>query len=100
MLCCDGCDRSFHFACLDPPLNEDASELNEPWYCYNCVAKKPVTTDQPEKVQRGLFAPLLSSLRKRNPSTFILPPELRDGWEHIHADKDGNFVESVNPRTR
>lgn len=100
LLCCDGCDRSFHFSCLDPPLNEDASELNEPWYCFICVAKRPVTSDQSDKIARGLFAPLLSSLRKRNPSNFQLPLSVRDYFEGVASDKNGAFIESVNTRTR
>lgn len=99
LLCCDGCDRSFHFSCLDPPLNEDASELNEPWYCFMCVAKRPVT-EQSEKTQRGLFAPLLSSLKKRNPSNFALPSEIRDRFDGVHEDKNGSFLDSVHPKTR
>ncbi|KAK5168646.1 uncharacterized protein LTR77_005955 [Saxophila tyrrhenica] len=99
LLCCDGCDRSFHFACLDPPLNDEASELNEPWYCYICVAKRPIT-DSPEKPHRGLFAPLFNSLRKLNPSNFALPQDIRDYFEGVATDKTGSFVESVHTRTR
>lgn len=100
LLCCDGCDRSFHFSCLDPPLNEDASELNEPWFCYICVAKRPLANESPEKPQRGIFAPLLTSLRKRNPSNFALPQQLRDYFEGTATDRNGAFVESVNTRSR
>ncbi|KAK5124500.1 hypothetical protein LTR85_001717 [Meristemomyces frigidus] len=100
LLCCDGCDRSFHFSCLDPPLNEDASELNEPWFCYICVAKRPISAEHPEKVQRGLFAPLFSSLKKRNPSTFVLPEWLRDYDQHVYTSKSGDFTESAHPKTR
>ncbi|KAK3108032.1 hypothetical protein LTR53_017808 [Teratosphaeriaceae sp. CCFEE 6253] len=101
LLCCDGCDRSFHFTCLDPPLNEDASELNEPWFCYLCVAKRPVATEQPDKQPpRGLFAPLFSSLKKRNPSNFGLPSEIRDYFEAVQTDAHGNFIEAVQSRTR
>lgn len=100
LLCCDGCDRSFHFTCLDPPLNENASELNEPWYCFICVSKRPTALGSPEKLQRGLFAPLINTLRKRNPSNFELPQEIRDYFEGVATDKNGAFIESVNPRTR
>lgn len=100
LLCCDGCDRSFHFSCLDPPLNEDASELNEPWYCYICVAKRPISSEHPEKLQRGVFAPLFSGLKKRNPSTFLLPEWLRDYDQHVYTGKNGDFTESVHPKTR
>jgi len=100
LLCCDGCDRSFHFACLDPPLNEHASELNEPWYCFVCVARRPVAVDVPEKPARGLFAPLLGSLRKRNPSNFELPQDIREYFEGVATDRTGSFTEAVNVKTR
>ncbi|EMC95572.1 hypothetical protein BAUCODRAFT_494698 [Baudoinia panamericana UAMH 10762] len=100
LLCCDGCDRSFHFTCLDPPLNEDASELNEPWYCFVCVARRPVTSDTNEKPQRGLFAPLLSVLKKRNPSNFSLPESIRNYYDAVQTGRNGDFVEAVHAKTR
>lgn len=100
LLCCDGCDRSFHFTCLDPPINQDASELNEPWYCYICIARRPVTLGSPEKPGRGLFAALFSSLKKQNPYNFSLPQDLRDYFEGVATDRNGSFVEAVNTRTR
>lgn len=100
LLCCDGCDRSFHFSCLDPPLNEDASELNEPWYCFTCVARRPVASESTEKPLRGIFAPLLTTLKKRNPSNFALPQEVREYYEGVQTDKNGNFIDAVQGRTR
>nr|OQO11965.1 hypothetical protein B0A51_17942 [Rachicladosporium sp. CCFEE 5018] len=99
LLCCDGCDRSFHFTCLDPPLNEDASELNEPWFCFDCVAKRPTTIEQPERAANGLFGPLLNSLYKRNPVTFTLPAELKVEFVSVSEGKRGEFVE-VRPKAR
>lgn len=93
LLCCDGCDRSFHFSCLDPPLNENASELNEPWYCYICVAKRPVTATQPEKASHGIFASLLNDLNKKNPQNYSLPRDIRDYYENVNTGKHGEFVE-------
>jgi hypothetical protein len=98
LLCCDGCDRSFHFTCLDPPLSDDAKELDEPWYCFVCVTRKPVTSGSPEKPARGLFAPLLSGLKKRNPTNFYLPEDIKTYYEGVSADKDGNFLETTNGR--
>ncbi|KAK5137194.1 hypothetical protein LTR08_000699 [Meristemomyces frigidus] len=100
LLCCDGCDRSFHFACLDPPLNENASQLNEPWYCFICVGKRPLAAGQSDKLQRGLFAPLFSSLKRRNPSNYLLPDEIRDRNQYVYTSKNGDFQESVQPKTR
>lgn len=96
LLCCDGCDKSFHFGCLDPPLTQNASELDEPWYCFGCIAKR----EQPQRRSRGLFAPLLSNLDKRNPSVFLLPQEIRDYFDGVATTKDGRFVEQLATKTR
>ncbi|KAK4497902.1 hypothetical protein PRZ48_010557 [Zasmidium cellare] len=96
LLCCDGCDRSFHFTCLDPPLSENSQELDEPWFCYICVAKRPVTTQSPEKAQRGIFAPLIYSLKKQNPANFSLPQDIREYFEGVATDGNGGFVEALN----
>lgn len=98
LLCCDGCNRSFHFTCLDPPINSEASELNEPWFCFLCVGKRPL--EQPEKAARGLFAPLLNNLNKVNPQTFALPQYLRDHFEGTGTGKNGEFLEIVKPKAR
>lgn len=100
MLCCDGCDRAFHFTCLDPPIKDEGGELNEPWFCFICVAKRPTTTEQPEKPARGLFAPLLNSLNKKNPQTFALPEYIRTYFEGVATAKNGEFTEAVKPKTR
>lgn len=100
LLCCDGCDRSFHFTCLDPPLNANAKELDEPWFCFICVANRPLPLESPEKGQtrETMFTPLLRSLKKRNPRNFELPQELREHFEGVTSDKNGNFIESVNTK--
>lgn len=100
LLCCDGCDRSFHFGCLDPPLDENSSQLNEPWFCFVCVAKRPVALELPEKTPRGIFAPLLVSLRKRNPCTFALPQDVREFYDGVATDRSGAFIEAQHTRTR
>nr|POE77953.1 curved dna-binding protein [Quercus suber] len=100
LLCCDGCDRAFHFQCLDPPLGEEASALNEPWYCFQCHARNLNHPESPQKVVRGIFAPLLSSIKKTNPSAYCLPLEIREYFEGVDTDKDGTFMSGVRPRVR
>lgn len=39
-LCCDGCPRSFHFMCLEPPLRIDELPKEEVWYCRKCKADR------------------------------------------------------------
>lgn len=96
LLCCDGCDRAFHFTCLDPPLSQEASELQEPWFCFKCVGKRA----QPQKQQRGLFSSLLTNLDKRNPTAFSLPQNLREYFDGISTGKDGRFLDVVINKTR
>ncbi|KAG8628676.1 hypothetical protein KVT40_002541 [Elsinoe batatas] len=96
LLCCDGCDRAFHFSCVDPPLDVNSSALDEPWYCHTCVAKK----NPPARQARGLFAGLLSGLEKRNPSIFTLPPSLQTYFTGIGVGKDGKFEDLSAQRAR
>jgi hypothetical protein len=42
-LCCDGCPRSFHFMCLEPPLEVDQLPEEDEWFCKQCVAKRIVS---------------------------------------------------------
>lgn len=39
-LCCDNCPRSFHFACLEPPLELDDVPKEDNWFCKACRAEK------------------------------------------------------------
>lgn len=88
LLCCDGCERSFHFTCLDPPIDQSAP-LDEPWFCYICLAKRaPVL-----KPSDGLFAALLFYVQKKNPTAFFLPESIRDYFEGVHTGEDGEYVE-------
>lgn len=97
LLCCDGCDRSFHFTCLDPPISDEAKELNEPWYCYICVSKKPIAAESPEKKDStGLFGPLLSKLKKANPKNFELPAYIKNFYDGTGADRNGSFMDAVS----
>ncbi|PNS20711.1 hypothetical protein CAC42_2956 [Sphaceloma murrayae] len=91
LLCCDGCDKAFHFGCVDPPLDVNSSALDEPWFCQTCVAKKKPPPRQP----RGLFAGLLSRLEKCNPSIFTLPEDVRNYYQGISTGKDGKFDDST-----
>ncbi|KAI5239158.1 hypothetical protein E4T43_06944 [Aureobasidium subglaciale] len=96
LLCCDGCDSSFHLHCLDPPLDQNAPELNEAWFCFGCTAKRA----QPQRPSRGLFAALLLNLDKRNPANFVLPQEIREYFDGVATAKDGKFVEQLATKTR
>lgn len=42
-LCCDGCPRSFHFACLEPPLDID-DVPDDQWFCTECRVERVRTS--------------------------------------------------------
>jgi hypothetical protein len=100
LLCCDGCDRSFHFTCLDPPLNQDASELNEPWFCFSCVAKRPIKIEPTEKSDNRVLGQLIEGLNKTNPATFRLPASTRLYFDGVEEGKNGEFISVTKPKTR
>ncbi len=89
LLCCDGCDRSFHFTCCDPPLDYNASSLDEPWFCYTCEAKR----NGLQKYARSLFGPLLGLMDKANPSSFALPQNIRDFFTGVKTGPEGEYEE-------
>ncbi|KAK4982543.1 hypothetical protein LTR66_009217 [Elasticomyces elasticus] len=98
LLCCDGCDKSYHFYCVDPPLEQDAADLAEPWYCRACLKKSGgLASAQPP---RGLFGKLLANLATQDPVTFALPQNLREYYEGVQTSKEGSFAEAGNHKTR
>ncbi|KAK4053749.1 hypothetical protein OIV83_001405 [Microbotryomycetes sp. JL201] len=93
-LCCDGgCLRSFHFQCLEPPLEIDEVP-DEAWYCKACRA----ATDPPPKPPRGWFRDLLYKVEIENPKAFSLPPEVRSLFKNIVAGPSGELIDTTEHR--
>ncbi|KAL8704190.1 MAG: hypothetical protein Q9201_002651 [Fulgogasparrea decipioides] len=94
LLCCDGCTRSYHFTCVDPP--RDRAPEGQ-WYCQACVF-------QPEPTHaRGVFPLLQNRLQRRDPSAYNLPRALRNYYEDVVTGEDGEYEETSAPskaRTR
>lgn len=88
LLCCDGCVRSFHFQCLDPP-GDPASPPEGEWFCYVCAAKR----DPQLRPPRGLYAPLEHRLHRQNPRAFELSAPLREYFEGVKTGEDGEYEE-------
>ncbi|GJJ12447.1 hypothetical protein Clacol_006689 [Clathrus columnatus] len=75
LLYCDGCPRSFHLWCLDPPMdNHDVPEGDARWFCPACLMRQ----NPPPKPRRSLLAPLLQQLQMSIPTEFELPEEIRN----------------------
>ena len=117
-LCCDGCPRSFHFACVCPPL--DVNEMPFPngtllprqeappkdaraaraladdsWFCQVCFAER-----QPPAMPRGCgpFGMLLRQLATENPRMFALPADLRNYFKGVGTAPDGAYLDTTVQR--
>ncbi|KAL2358365.1 hypothetical protein BJ546DRAFT_5013 [Cryomyces antarcticus] len=95
LVCCDGCDKSFHFVCCDPPLKEDAPELEQSFYCHSCVEHKNA---QPKRT--GCFASLLNAMTARNPINFALPRDVRTYFEGVATARNGTYTDTATAKAR
>ncbi|TXT15942.1 hypothetical protein VHUM_00445 [Vanrija humicola] len=105
-LCCDGCPRSFHFMCLDPPLRIDELPSEETWYCNKCRAEKnpekfaDVPAKFKEKPVTSLFRMLINKVEKDNPQQFRLPQEIRSFFTGVGTGNFGEYVDAEGARTK
>lgn len=90
LICCDGCTRSFHFSCVDPPLVQGA--MPDEWFCNVCrTAHNPPVFP----VYSGPFASLMEKLEAKNSSAFALPLDVREYFEAVRTGQDGEYEEIV-----
>jgi hypothetical protein len=95
LLCCDGCPRTFHFACLDPPLADD-EQPEGIWYCQSCEKRGQSGHDN-----KGLWGQINEKFGAQIPKAFSLPARLRDYYEGVETGDDGEYVEvAVAGKTR
>lgn len=88
LVCCDGCTRSFHFKCVDPPMIQGS--LPDEWFCNICQAGRPGREDPIP----GTFGPLLLYLDAKNPSAFTLPKSIREYFVDVKTGADGEYEEA------
>ena len=93
LLMCDGCDRSFHFTCLDPPKDPDET-LEGEWFCPDCEAQRDTLKRPPQ----GLFADLRHNIDKSNPRAFTLPQVIRDYYRDIKTGSNGEYLTAAEQR--
>lgn len=85
LLCCDGCVKSFHFSCLEPPL-DPANPPEGEWYCPKCSIARPM---------RALLGTLDRSVEQQD---FKLPFEIRDYFAGVTTnEKQGGRYEPAGP---
>ncbi|PGH23739.1 hypothetical protein AJ80_02168 [Polytolypa hystricis UAMH7299] len=78
LLCCDGCIDSYHFDCLDPPL-DPANPPEGQWFCPTCQDEGPMGA-------------LIDHIPEVPPRDFQLPRNIRDYYEGVATAADGRHV--------
>ncbi|CAE7226503.1 unnamed protein product [Rhizoctonia solani] len=98
---CDGCPRSFHLLCLNPPLDELKEET---WYCQTCTAKRNNIKPPPHKFKletstkriniHTLFDDLMHNLTFEPPKVFALPEDIRTHFKDVATSNSGTYIDS------
>ena len=102
VLCCDGCIRSFHYICLDPPKH--GAPQGE-WLCRHCIATKlkPQGLDLEVTVDGatdGVFNPIFQKLQAKNPHCYSLPKPVRETFENVRTSASGEYEETLPPKSK
>ncbi|GAA5960472.1 hypothetical protein JCM8115_003190 [Rhodotorula mucilaginosa] len=94
-LCCEGgCLRSFHFTCLEPPLELEEVPEDESWFCKACRA----AAHPPARPRAGFFSELIYKVETENPKQFALPNDLKSYFRHVASGTNGEFIDSFEHR--
>ncbi|ODN90817.1 nuclear protein [Cryptococcus wingfieldii CBS 7118] len=105
-LCCDGCPRSFHFMCLEPPLRLDELPEEERWLCKHCRSENAKEEDPTPKKQKDLpaipsvFRALSDKIEDENPEQFRLPTEVRKFFAGVSTGAEGEYVDAKSGRAK
>ncbi len=91
LLCCDGCERAFHFSCLEPPLDSEIEPEGE-WFCTKCLKNRLEFPSQ----SRGIFKELSADVNVKNPSAFNLPLAVRDYFDCVKTGEEGEYEETAS----
>jgi hypothetical protein len=98
LLCCDGCERAYHFSCVEPPI-KDVPQGD--WFCEACAAILGTNTEQKasdenpfcDEVVIVLHGPPSSASSQRSP----LPES--EVMEEEGVATDGNDTEEIEDTT-
>ncbi|KIO34273.1 hypothetical protein M407DRAFT_16810 [Tulasnella calospora MUT 4182] len=90
-ICCDGCPRSFHLCCLEPPLEEPDIGKGD-WYCAKCSADRGETYENVSVVTAGLLTDLVNHAPSQLPSVFLLPEDIRTYF--LGTSTEGTYIDT------
>ena len=91
LLCCDGCERAFHFSCLQPPMDPDTQPEGQ-WLCTKCLKNR---LEYPPQA-RGIFRELSADVTVKNPSAFHLPLAVREYFDGVKTGEEGEYEETTS----
>ncbi|KAF8502553.1 hypothetical protein BU17DRAFT_58719 [Hysterangium stoloniferum] len=95
LLYCDGCPRSFHLWCLDPPMDaQDVPEGDNRWYCPACIVRQ----HPPPRPRRSLLAPLFHHLQLSIPTEFELPEDIRGFFKDVTTGSKGSYQDNTETK--
>ncbi|KAK2626012.1 hypothetical protein QTJ16_004274 [Diplocarpon rosae] len=97
LVCCDGCTRSFHFKCVDPPMIDDYNSQSDAWFCNTCECKR---RGPHAEATNGVWGRLFSELEDTNPRSYSLPQPIRDYFVDVKTGPDGEYEEIVPPKPK
>ncbi|WBW71404.1 Clr6 histone deacetylase associated PHD-finger protein Cph2 [Schizosaccharomyces osmophilus] len=103
-LCCETCPNSFHFSCIDPPI-EETNLPDGAWYCNSCRYRSLYgegsdhedTEDKIKKEQNSMvnvWMRLCTEVDSSNPSQFQLPYSIRSYFRGIGIGVFGEYLET------
>jgi hypothetical protein len=93
-LCCESCPKSYHFQCINPPI--DPNNLPDFWYCKECIKKKSKINNKDNGkssilLNVGIFAKLFDNIIYQDPISFQLPKEIIESFQGISSDRLGDY---------
>ncbi|KTW28698.1 uncharacterized protein T551_02548 [Pneumocystis jirovecii RU7] len=94
-LCCESCPRSFHFSCIEPPIDENCLP-EDSWHCTLCRTKR----FPPPKQPRGIFAFLMEYIIRNNPKEFSLPLNIREYFEGVSTGPNGEYQDIMEHKNQ
>jgi hypothetical protein len=92
LVCCDGCENSLHFNCIDPPISADDLAALAHFFCRECMRKK---------ARSGAFKGLTQLIYKKDgevETSFQLPKSATTKFAKIHAGPNGEYVDDAERR--
>jgi hypothetical protein len=91
VICCDRCPLSFHYTCVNPPIDSPGDD-DSSWFCNKCqAAQKP-----PPPHPRSLFSDFLNNIDRRNPAAFQLPKDIQTYYDGVGVGKNGEYIETTD----